>query len=391
MFHFFAGTTEGGSNDPALRLEKRFINYLISFPFARKARSKADGVDEEAKEQLRQLLEVERLNYEERDRKAQARQRYADKISDELHETVYHRALETIEDGDYIRERLIPLPDNLPELLDTLSLRAASMRRIESLVQGMDWFYTGLLRTVNQPPFIDRNKQVKIDNLRVAMSFVGTENLRLLAPAYIMQNWLPPGTQPFTLFRRKVWEHALGTATAAHNIAVERQLRDPVLAYTMGMFHELGKIALTKLYLRLFDDVQRELAMESVNDHSPERHNALIKLKPDERFLRDLMLEKDKQVSYLVAEGWGLKRVPVSQHLLSFTQSNGTTYDSEYASVLAQANAYCEFRMLRDVDLATLDEGKHLLNKYGVTADTVARLNKVNLKRPPIIVPEGAG
>ena len=46
MFHFFAGTTEGGSNDPALRLEKRFINYLISFPFARKARSKADGTDE---------------------------------------------------------------------------------------------------------------------------------------------------------------------------------------------------------------------------------------------------------------------------------------------------------------------------------------------------------
>ena len=163
--------------DPALRLEKRFINYLISFPFARKARSKADGVEDEEKEQRRKLLEVERLNYEERDRKAQARQRFSDRVSEELHEEIYHRALETIEDGDYVRERLIPLPEKLPELLDTLSLKAASMRRIESLVQGMDWFHTGLLRTVNQPPFIDRNRQVKVDNLRVAMSFAGTENL----------------------------------------------------------------------------------------------------------------------------------------------------------------------------------------------------------------------
>ena len=388
MFHFFAGTTEGGSNDPALRLEKRFINYLISFPFARKARSKADGTDEEDKEQLRKLLEVERLNYEERDRKAQARQRYADRISDELHEEIYHRALKTIDDGDYIRERLIPLPEKLPELLDTLSLKAASMRRIESVVQGMDWFHTGLLRTVNQPPFIDRNKQVKIVNLRVAMSFVGTENLRLLAPAYIMQNWLPPAAQPFMLFRRKIWEHSLGTAIAAHNIAVERKLRDPVLAYTIGMFHELGKIALTKLYLRLFDDVQREFAMQSVNDKSPERHNTIVKLTPDERFLRDLMLEKDKDVSYLVAEGWGLKRVPVSKHLLAFTQSQTAENESDYAQALAQANAYCEFRMLREVDLASLEEGKHLLNKYSITADTIARLNNVSLKRPPIVVPE---
>lgn len=390
MFHFFAGTTEGGSNDPALRLEKRFINYLISFPFARKARAKSDGTDEEEHEQRRKLLEVERLNYEERARKAQARQRYADRISDELHEEIYHRALKAIEDGDDIRERLIPLPEKLPELLDTLSMKAASMRRIESVVQGMDWFHTGLIRTVNQPPFIDRNKQVKIDNLRVAMSFVGTENLRLLAPAYIMQNWLPPATQPFTLFRRKIWEHSLGTAIVAHNIAVEQNLRDPVLAYTIGMFHELGKIALTKLYLRLFDNVQREFAMQSVNDKSPERHSTIVSLTPDERFLRDLMLEKDKEVSYLVAEGWGLKRVPVSKHLLAFTQgeAKGKGYASEYAEVLAQANAYCEFRMLREVDLASLEEGKHLLNKHSITSETVGRLHNVNLKRPPTVVPE---
>ena len=189
-----------------------------------------------------------------------------------------------------------------------------------------------------------------------------------------------------------MWDHSLGTAIAAHNIAVEEKAKkDPILAYTMGMFHELGKIALTKLYLKLFDDVQREFAMASVNDKSPERHNALVQLTPDERFLRDLMLEKDKEVSYLVAEGWGIKaRSSKSALTVSFTQADrvNPTYDSDYAEVLAQANAYCEFRMMREVDLASLEEGKRILNKYSVSAETVARLNNVSLKRPPIIVPD---
>lgn len=391
MFDFFKVSTEGGSTDPAIRLEKRFINYLISFPFARKIRDKADGKDEEPEEQKRRLLQVEQINHDERERKIAARQRYLDKISDELHEHIYHRVLERIKDPEFVRERLIPLPENLPELLDILSTKAASMRRIEGVVEGMDWFHNGVLRTVNQPPFSDQNrkqKQVKVTNLRTAMSFMGPENLRILTPAYIMQYWLPPSTQPFTMFRRKVWEHSLGTAILAHEIAVERGLRDPVLAYTIGMFHELGKIALTKLYLREFDEVQRELAMAAINDATPDRHNALIELKPNESFLRDLMLEQDKKVSHIVAEGWGLQRVPVSQHLLSFTQAKSPADYTDYAQVLAQANAFCEFRLMREVDLASVEEGLHLLRKHGVEAELVSKLNNVNLKRPKVIVPE---
>lgn len=391
MYDFFAVSTEGGSKDPAIRLEKRFINYLISLPFARKGRDKADGKEEEKQEQRRRLLQVEQINHDERERLKQARQRYADRVSDELHEAIYHRILERIEDATYVRERLIPLPEQLPELLDILSTKAASMRRIENVVQGLDWFHNGVLKTVNQPPFIDKRrkqKQVKVENLRTAMSFMGPENLRILTPAYVMQYWLPPSTHPFTLFRRKIWDHSLGTAILAHEIATQDGLKDPVLAYTLGMFHELGKIALTKLYLRVFDDTQREMAMKSIKDSTPDKHNALVELKPDERFLRNLMLEQDKKVSYLVAEGWGLQRVPISQHLLSFTQAKTQDDYTDYARVLGQANAFCEFRLLREVDLASVEEGLILLKKHDIGAERVKTLNTINLKRPKVIVPE---
>ena len=390
MYDFFAVSTEGGSQDPAVRLEKRFINYLISLSFARKARDKVDGKQVEVQEQKRRLLQVEQINHDERERLKQARQRYSARVSEELHETIYHKISEYIEDATYVRERLIPLPEKLPELLDILSTKAASMRRIENVVQGLDWFHEGVIKTVNQPPFIDKRRkqqQVKLESLRTAMSFMGTENLRLLTPAYIMQHWLPPSTNPFSMFRRKIWDHSLGTAILAHEIASQKGMPDPVLAYTIGMFHELGKIALMKVYLRVFDEVQRDMAIKSIRDSSPEKHNALVKLKPDERFLRNLMLEKDKKVSYLVAEGWGLQRVPISEHLLSYTQTKSREQCSDYATVLAQANAFCEYRILREVDLATVEEGLHLLKKHKLGAEQVKMLNNVNLKRPKIIVP----
>ncbi|MGM0526342.1 MAG: HDOD domain-containing protein [Pseudomonadota bacterium] len=391
MYDFFAVSTEGGSQDPAERLEKRFINYLISFPFARKSRDKADGKDDEQLEQKRRLLQVEQINHDERERMKKARQRYQDRVSEELHEAIYYRILERIEDSDYVRERLIPLPENLPELLDLLSTKAASMRRVENIVQGMDWFHNGVLKTVNQPPFIDKRrkeKQVKLESLRTAMSFMGAENLRILTPAYIVQHWLPPSTAPFMLFRRKVWEHSLGTAVLAHEIATIEGLKDPILAYTIGMFHELGKIALTKLYLRVFDDMQREMAIKSIKDSTPDKHNALVELKPDERFLRNLMLEQDKKVSYLVAEGWGLQRVPISKHLLSYTQAKSADDYTDYAKALGQANAFCEYRLLRDVDLASVEEGLQLLKRHDIDANLASKLNNVNLKRPKVIVPD---
>ena len=162
MYDFFAVSTEGGSQDPAFRLEKRFINYLISFPFARKSKDKAEGKEEEAQEQKRRLLQVEQINHDERERLKQARQRYLDRVSEELHENIYHRILERIEDAEYVRERLIPLPEQLPELLDILSTKAASMRRIENVVQGLDWFHNGVIKSVNQPPFIDKRRKQNV-------------------------------------------------------------------------------------------------------------------------------------------------------------------------------------------------------------------------------------
>lgn len=394
MYDFFGVSTDSLSQDPAERLERRFINYLISFPFARSEHENEDNNDDKPNDAERikrqRMLEVERLRHQERERKKKSLQRYSDKVSFELHETIYKRILDAIKDADDVRARTIPMPEALPDLIDIVNTKAASMSRIESMSAGMTWLHQGVLRVVNNPPFSTRRKdsEIKVENYRLAMGYIGSENLRTLVPAFALQNWLPYSTKPFSLFRRKIWEHSSATANAAFKIAEEEGLKLPSMAYTLGMFHELGKIALMKLYLRIFDEVQREQVIATVNDTSAEKHNVIRKLTPDEQFLRDLMLEQDRRVTAIVVAGWNLKRLPLSQHLLSFVEAQSYDELTDYAKVLTQANAYSEYRMLKEIGMAEKDEAQHLFKRYNFTQEQLGYLRNEPLKSMKLNVPE---
>lgn len=390
MYDFFEYSTDQLSKNPAIRVERRFINYLISLSFARAELGDDDNDNSQAAQQRRRMLEVERLRHQERERKRQSQQRFQDKVSFGLHEVVYERILTALENPEEMRAKIIPMPQNLPEMIDTVNARAASLATIEQLSEKMPWLHEGILRVVNNPPFSTRRKasEIKVENFRLAMGFVGSENLRTLVPAFALQHWLPFTTKPFGQFRRKIWDHSLATANAAYAIAEQRGLKQPSMAYTLGIFHELGKIALMKLYLKIFDDVQQQEVIATVNDANPERHNALRTLKPDEQFLRDLMLEQDRRVTQMVVARWDLKRVPLSPHLLSFVEAKTPADYTDYALVLAQANAYSEFRTLKELGMVEAEEAQSLFQRYEYDNKMLEYLREVPLRSLRISVPE---
>lgn len=390
MYDFFEYSTDQLSKNPAIRVERRFINYLISLSFARAELGEDDNDNSQAAKQRRRMLEVERLRHQERERKRQSQQRFQDKVSFGLHEVVYERILTALDNPEEMRAKIIPMPQNLPEMIDTVNARAASLTTIEQLSAKMPWLHEGILRVVNNPPFSTRRKasEIKVESFRLAMGFVGSQNLRTLVPAFALQHWLPHTTKPFGQFRRKIWDHSLATANAAYAIAEQRGLKQPSMAYTLGIFHELGKIALMKLYLKIFDDVQQQEVIATVNDSNPERHNALRTLKPDEQFLRDLMLEQDRRVTQMVVANWDLKRVPLSPHLLSFVEAKMPAEYTDYALVLAQANAYSEFRTLKELGMVEAEEAQSLFQRYQYDNKMLEYLREVPLRSLRINVPE---
>lgn len=379
----FTVSTQSDSTDRVDLLGRRFINYLISLNFARGQFMAEEGLDGDEEEASRELLAVEQKKRAEKARKDAVNEKVRKEVQQQLHKRLYLAVEKRLEDQQYIRERVLFLAANGPELLDTLFSPSASSRKVEQLSQGLDWLHVGLVKMVNLPPFADPNdpKRARINNFRGAINFVGAEDIKVIAPALTMQNWLPPAEAPFVLLRRKLWQHVMATAVVSQRLAELDGKLDPAVAFNAGIFHEMGKVVLARLYIKIFDDVRQRMLQDLRNEKTSARYNALVQIEPDQQFLRDLMLQKERQVTQMLFEGFELKRLPLSKIYSEYANAQRLSDTSGYARILWQANTFSEFRMLHSANLASLDDGKKMFAASELNGKAILELRKVNLKK----------
>ncbi|MBA3988680.1 HDOD domain-containing protein [Aliidiomarina maris] len=379
----FSVSTQSESSDRVALLGRRFINYLISLNFARGQYMTEEGLDDDQKAISRELLEVEQRRRAEQARKQAVHDKVRQEVEQQLHKRLYLAVEKRLQEQTYIRERVLMLADNGPKLMDTLFSPAASSRKIEELSHGLDWLHVGMVKMVNLPPFADPNdpKRARISNFRGAMNFVGTEDIKIIAPALTMQNWLPPAEAPFVLLRRKLWQHVMATAVVSQRLAELDGKLDPAIAFNAGIFHEMGKVVLARLYVKIFDDVRQLMLRDLRNETTSARYNALVQIEPDQQFLRDLMLQKERQVTHMLFAGFELERLPLHRIYEEFASAQSITETSGYARLLWQANTFSEFRMLHSANLASLEDGKRMFAASELNAKDILELRKVNLKK----------
>lgn len=364
-------------------LDRRFCSLLISLSFARKLN--ANSVSFEAEEVIRQreLLEVERRRQDERER-ALASQRHQQKsISAELHERVFNVISEALTQPELLRTRVLDISEHTVNLLDHLYTRAASIRKLEEYTGHLPWLEERLIRAVNAPPFAESKdiKRVKVASVRNAMGFIGSEDLRILVPAYTMQNLLPKSIEPFNLLSQKIWEHALGTANTAQVLAELDGDLNPGLAFVMGMFHGLGKGALARIYTQSFDDIKRNLLQELRQTNRSVSYNALLQLGPSELYLRNFILYFSHQFTAKLFAGMAFRFIPFQPIYEEFATAKNVTELNGLARNLYQAQRYSQFRMMYSANFATADDGKVLCKDAELQLAALDVLRGVNLKR----------
>ena len=379
----FRISTQSESSDRVSLLGRRYINYLISLNFARGQFMNEEGLEQEHEEASRELLAVEQKRRAEKARKDAVHEKVRQDVEQQLHKRLYLEVERRLEDQQFIRERVLFLAQHGPALLDTLFSPAANSKKIEQLSQGLDWLHVGLVKLVNLPPFANPNdsRRARITNFRGALNFVGAEDIKIIAPALTMQNWLPPGEPPFVLLRRKLWQHVMSTAVISQRLAELDGNLDPAIAFNAGIFHEMGKVVLARLYVKVFDDVRQRMLQDLRNETTSARYNALVAIEPDQQFLRDLMLQKERDVTRMLFEGFELRHLPLSKIYENYASAQQFSDTSGYARILWQANCFSEFRMLHGANLASLDDGKKMFSSCGLSAKTIIELRKVNLKK----------
>lgn len=369
-------------------IDNRYYHLLMGLQTGQQAAGiEVEGkVKAEQSEQFnarRKLLEVERIAVRDKELNARSKQNYLDDISSIVHDEVCHRMQQRIDNIEDLSTNILGIDDGLGVVYDSLAIKAASIAKTEPLIADVPWLAKELMDIANSPKYrkTDRlGKVVKFENLRMALSFFGIENLKLLIPSLTVQRWIPKVTDPYPAFKQKVWEQVVATALSCQKIA-EFSKVDPFHAYLLGAYHELGKLAISKMFFKFFDKVQQEAIMEAHKEQKRDEHAALLEVKIDPDVWLAVMWNQSYDISAKALLHMNMKRVYIAPAMQELADKVPLTEMSPMARVLDQGRCYAKYRVLKSYKLINIDEAKDYLRTCRMPKGAVAALQKVDLRQ----------
>ncbi|WP_034475194.1 HDOD domain-containing protein [Aestuariibacter salexigens] len=330
----------------------------------------------------RELLRVEKLAIRDKELNAKSEQSYIDSMRDMVHVALREELDDVLKDTDFLFRKVLGLDNELAPLLDLLTVKAATIPRIESAAVAIPWLFDDLTKFVNSPKYrrLDaKGNVVTVDTLRTALSFVGIDNLKIVVPSLSFRRTIPQITDPYPQLKTRIWEFALGTALSCQAIAPLCKV-DPSHAYTLGLFHDLGRNIVTKLYFRLFDKTQRAALVEAQRDKKHDEHDALTKIAPSGDYLLELINELGASLSAKMVSMMDLKRVFISTAMQEYAQNVPVTEMTPLSRVLLQGVNYTKYRMLKAYRLINVEEAKAFLVPLRMPNGALSTLKTVDLR-----------
>ena len=137
--------------------------------------------------------------------------------------------------------KIPPFPRIAIEVLQLASEENASMREISDLISSEPAFSSEVVTIANCPLYARR---VAVTNVLQAIALLGTQNLKGLCLTVGVRAYLGDALDNTTL--RAIWRHSLACALVAEEIARAGSI-DKNSAYTAGLIHDVGRLALAVL------------------------------------------------------------------------------------------------------------------------------------------------
>jgi len=85
----------------------------------------------------------------------------------------------------------------------------------------------------------------EVTDLQEAVIVLGMRSVRNLAMVAATYPWMSRPLKGYCLGPKEMWTHSFGVAIAAQHIARRSRITDPDIAFTAGLLHNLGKVALS--------------------------------------------------------------------------------------------------------------------------------------------------
>jgi len=368
------------TNNTLISIYQRAISLSISKEFAEQQHGKVNAVhyqDSEQENRRRDLLSVELKVQQEKIVAAHGEEHFKNQVMTALYSEVRNKINEEFDNKTNLYSNVLCIEDAAPTILELLSLRATSINKIKPLAVSLSWLSRDLVSLVNKPQYRKR-ADVQVNDAKLALSYIGLDNLKLVMPTFILKHWLPSSTTPYGLMKRKLWNDSLSIALATQTLAQNKGV-DCYSAFTAGMLSNIGQLAITRCFLTTYNDMYKAKLRNAYEAKDKRLHNILTKVDNSPALLLEQLVLRSSQLSADLIELMNFDRLPITEVLFDLAYSDNIKKMNPIAQLVAKAKAYVNYRNLSKENLLNDKEIIILFKSVNLTKAEFLLLKKSDI------------
>ena len=150
--------------------------------------------------------------------------------------------------------RLPCAPWLLPKLVEQLNAQDTTADQIEALIKLDSGLASDTLRLANSAYF---SGEMPCDSFTDAIVRLGFREIYRLATTKIASRWLTNPAQGYGWQPGDLYRHSLTVAVGAYLLAKKLGQVTPEIAYTAGLLHDVGKLALAYVCAARFEEIRQ--------------------------------------------------------------------------------------------------------------------------------------
>jgi len=368
------------NNDLVAPIYRRSMCLLISKDFAEQQSGKVAVTNLQNSEQTnrrRELLAVEEEAKKNKIIKAHGESHFTEQVMSKFFAYVTSEVNKAFDNKENLYNNVLRIEDGAPNILEILSVRAASINRITPLAKSLPWLATELVNLVNKPQYRKR-ADVQVSDASLALSYIGLDNLKLVMPTFMLKHWLPNSTAPYALMKRKLWNSSLAMAMSSSVLAKEAGM-DEFTAFAAGMFSNLGLLAVSRCFLSTYSELHKQELKEAYDNKDKKLHDTLVKFDASPELLLEQLMTRSSKVSADLVELMRFDRLRITEAIFDIAYTEDLQKMSPLAQIITKAKAYVAFRSLAKEELISSDEAKILLTAANITPQEISLLKKSDI------------
>jgi putative nucleotidyltransferase with HDIG domain len=164
-------------------------------------------------------------------------------------------------------EQIPPLPKGVQAVLRELDAAGASAKSVGDIVASDPVVGAVVLRVVNSAAIGLRRRVLSV---KEAVTYLGFAQVRaIIMKLKVSQLFRAPTAQVQCYDLDALWQHSMAVAQVADQLAKRTGKADPDLASTLGLLHDIGKLAINSQFPEKVAQLWRPMGLVGVLNNSP--------------------------------------------------------------------------------------------------------------------------